>query len=200
MIVLFGVYLLSSQQSKTSVVGVLPFSGFESKYTDSVASIITRQYGFEVIVLETQELPKSCFINVKSPRYRADLLLKYLRKIKPDTIDVMLGLTHKDISITKKDKWGKVKKPASKYEDWGIFGLGYRPGDAAMVSIFRLVKPGLTNERLQKVVIHEIGHNLGLKHCTQNKNCVMDDAAESIRTIDAAGFNLCGHCQAIIGN
>lgn len=197
-IIAFGIFFRANQTPTVEVVGLLPFEGFKPAYTDSIASIIHKQYGFEVVILETKKLPNNCFVYVKSPRYRADKLLKYLLEIKPDSVDLILGLTHKDISTTKKDQWGKVKEPGSKYGDWGIFGLGYRPGDAAIVSVYRLSKPGLTIRRLQKVSVHEIGHNLGLKHCTQNKHCVMDDAAESIGTIDKGGFDLCEYCHALI--
>jgi len=196
LVLVWGVsYVFIQNSIQTKTVGIQPFENFPQESIDSVRQSISSLYKFQVVVLPQQNLPKDCFINVKSPRYRADKLLKYLKSNRPDSIDLMLGLTTKDISTTKKDKDGNVKKPKSKYEDWGIFGLGYRPGNAAMVSTFRLRKPGLTIERLQKVVTHEIGHNLGLKHCSQNKNCIMDDAAESIKTIDAAGRFLCDYCS-----
>ena len=125
-------------------------------------------------------------------------LLKYLKSIRPDSIDFMLGLTATDISTTKKDKLGRIKQPKSKYEDWGTFGLGYRPGSACVVSSYRLSKPNKTIERLQKVVVHELGHNLGLKHCTSKLNCVMDDAAETIRTVDAGHITLCDKCKNVL--
>lgn len=197
-----SVVLLISQTTAgmpSKTIGIQPFDGMPLEQLDSVKAVIHHRYGFDVIILPSKPLPKNCFINVKSPRYRADKLLKYLKEIKPDTIDYMLGLTNKDISTTKKDKAGRVKKPASTYQDWGIFGLGYCPGQAAIVSTFRLSKPGKTIERLKKVVIHEIGHNLGLKHCSQHEQCVMDDAAESIKTVDSGGYFLCDSCKKKIG-
>jgi archaemetzincin len=191
---------VNNNPKKPITVGVLPFENFPSAYTDSVCCVIEERYNFTVVKLDAHTLPEECFINVKSPRYRADKLLKYLLKVKPDTIDIILGLTNKDISTTKKDALGRVKKPASKYQDWGIFGLGYRPGDACIVSTYRLSKPGLTIDRLRKIVTHEIGHNLGLKHCKEDKHCVMDDAAESIKTIDSGGIELCERCTGLIGN
>jgi archaemetzincin len=48
------------------------------------------------------------------------------------------------------------------------------------------------------VAIHEIGHNLGLKHCSTPK-CVMQDAVETIKTVDVAGVELCNSCKKEIG-
>jgi len=200
-LLLVGVAWLWRYQSNTSTVksvGIQPFGSFPQQHIDSVRSAIQKQYGFNVYVLPQKPLPQHCFVQLKSPRYRADKLLKYLKNIRPDTIHYMLGLTKKDISTTKRDKNGRVKKPKSKYEDWGIFGLGYRPGQASIVSSFRLNKPGKTIERLQKVCVHELGHNLGLEHCTSKLNCVMDDAAETIRTVDAGHITLCVRCKEIL--
>lgn len=43
-------------------------------------------------------------------------------------------------------------------------------------------------ERIKKICIHELGHNLGLKHCEFHEKCVMRDAAETIKTIDYVFF------------
>src|SRR5688500_12299878 len=59
-----------------------------------------------VIVLKTIPAPEEAFVNIKSPRYRADKLLKILRAAKPDSVDYVMGLTAYDISTTKHDKWG----------------------------------------------------------------------------------------------
>ncbi|MFT5779607.1 MAG: archaemetzincin [Crocinitomicaceae bacterium] len=177
-------------------LAIQPFGAMEGDLLDTVLSSIKASYGFEVTLLPVIELPESAFINVKSPRYRADTLLSYLKRIKQESFDYILGLTAKDISSTKLDVDGNVKLPKSRYEDWGIFGLGYRPGLVCVISTFRLKNPNrnLFIERLIKVCLHEIGHNLGLPHCTIGERCVMRDAAETIRTVDNVDAALCEHC------
>jgi archaemetzincin len=114
-----------------------------------------------------------------------------------DSIDFVMGITAADISTTKRDRFGSIKEPKEKYTDWGVFGLGYRPGSCTMVSIFRLKNPDkkLFLSRLKKVCVHELGHNLGLHHCTSSDNCVMKDAAETIKTIDKVELSLCESCK-----
>jgi len=194
----FATWIMLKSARTNKTVGIQPLGSFPQVQIDSIQSAIQTQYGYQVVVLPKRELPENCFVQIKSPRYRADKLLKYLKSIRPDSIDFMLGLTATDISTTKKDKLGRIKQPKSKYEDWGIFGLGYRPGSACVVSSYRLSKPNKTIERLQKVVVHELGHNLGLKHCTSKLNCVMDDAAETIRTVDAGHITLCDKCKNVL--
>ena len=137
-------------------------------------------------------------MNIKSPRYRADKLIQWLKHHKPDSVNHVLGLISKDISTTKKDKFGRVKEPKTRYEDWGIFGLGYRPGGSCIVSSYRLKRNTSKmqyEERIKKVSVHEIGHNLGLKHCKSGAPCVMEDAAETIKTIDRVPLKLCKSCM-----
>ena len=118
-----------------------------------------------------------------------------MRNEKPDSIHHILGLTTKDISTTKKDALGNTRKPEKKYKDWGVFGLGYCPGGSCIVSTYRFKNNTLKFvDRFKKICVHEIGHNLGLKHCP-NESCVMRDAAESIKTIDLVELNLCDACR-----
>ncbi len=183
----------------STTVAIQPFEFTDTEIMDSIAFHLTNNYGFRVIILPSVDLPQKAFVQVKSPRYRADILLKHLQEIIPDSVDYILGLTSKDISTTKRDDLGRIKKPESKYKDWGIFGLGYRPGNACVVSSFRLTSNRTkTINRLIKVCNHEIGHNLGLKHCTEGKNCVMDDANETIKTVDNGSSTLCDACYSKI--
>lgn len=187
----------NSSDSTYKTVLLQPYKGVSSALVDSIKTSIETTYGFRVSVADEIALPSTAFVNSKSPRYRADSLLKYQLTIKSDSIDFILGLTNKDISTTKKDKNGNILQPESKYADWGIFGLGYRPGKSCIVSTFRLGTSDkkLKLTRLKKVCNHELGHNLGLPHCTASDSCVMRDAAESIKTIDNVLPTLCNSCK-----
>lgn len=121
-----------------------------------------------------------------APRYRADILLDELTGHTPGTYRIVVGLTAKDISVTK-----------DQHEDWGIFGLGQLDGRTCVVSTFRLGARGADEtkscERLRKVAIHEAGHMMGLPHCP-HEGCVMRDAEASVATVDAETGIFCESC------
>lgn len=195
-IVLISTALLacSTQENKNTTVAIQPLNSFPTNLQDTVKQAVKKFYGFDVVIFKDINIPKEFYISIKSPRYRADSIIHYLRANKPDSIDFVVGLTKTDISTTKKDKNGNVKKPKHKYYDWGIFGLGYRPGSSCVISTYRLKSnKNKFVQRLKKVTMHELGHNLGLPHCP-NKSCFMQDAAETIKTIDRVELNLCQNC------
>jgi archaemetzincin len=187
--------LLLSCSSKPNYIGIQPYGKVDKEIIDSVSGILKRTYKLKVLILEEQKLPKNAFVNIKSPRYRADSLLTDLVKNRPDSIDYIIGITSKDISTTKRDSKGNIKQPEAKYLDWGIFGLGYKPGVSCVISTYRLnnARSELYTSRVQKIAVHEIGHNMGLDHCETEK-CVMQDAVETITTVDTEGFELCEIC------
>lgn len=195
-IILFPLLVLTACNKGKLNIALQPFEGMSEVEVSIVQKSLAENYSANVYILPSIPLPDNAFIQVKSPRYRADTLLRYLRRIKPDTIDYILGLTNKDISTTKKDKSGEVKQPTSKYQDWGVFGLGFRPGTSCVVSTYRLSKrrPDKRSQ-LIKVSNHEIGHNLGLPHCTDTENCVMRDAAETIKNLSLIEETLCKQCK-----
>lgn len=87
-----------------------------------------------------------------------------------------------------------------------IFGESQLNGNYSIVSTFRLneelyiSKPNyqLLLERTYKEIIHELGHNKGLKHC-HNYNCVMHSAT-TVEDIDARPAAYCEACQKILTN
>jgi len=177
------------------VVGIQPFGTFDLNLVDTVCQSLKKSYDFNFVILKSKPLPVNAFVNIKSPRYRADSLLIYLKENMADSLSYIIGLTSKDISTTKTDNNGTIKEPRSKYLDWGVCGLGYRPGPSCIVSTYRLKSNSeLFLSRLKKVCTHEIGHNLDLRHCPTIR-CVMADAAESVTTIDRIDNKLCDQCQ-----
>ena len=199
-ILLLALFILGCSENRKKVVLIQPYGDIDQELVLEVQKSIEETYGFDVYIADAIDLPRSAFINVKSPRYRADSILSIQKLNKPDSIDFVIGLTNRDISTTKRDASGKVLQPASRYADWGVFGLGLSPGCSALISTFRL---GTGNEkrlvkRLRNVCNHELGHNLGLPHCTNSAFCVMIDAAESIKTVGNAPDTLCEKCKAKI--
>jgi len=182
---------------KQNYIGIQPYEHIEQSTLDSIALALRRNYQANIVILKPRALPKWAFVNIKSPRYRADSLLIDLKENKPDSIKFIIGITSKDISTTKRNADGNIKKPRESYQDWGVFGLGYRPGPSCVVSTFRINQANhkTFTDRLQKISVHEIGHNLGLKHCPTPK-CVMQDAAETIKTIDQVDMTLCELCSS----
>lgn len=195
-----AIYILSCNQPQPKklavTIGIQPLGKFDESLIDSLSKTITKVYGFQCTVFPVKPMPKEAFINTKVPRYRADWLIHYLNETIPDSVYYLIGLTEFDISTTKKDGFGRTKKPISNYTDWGVFGLGYCPGPTCIVSTKRLKTDNrlIFLERFRKICIHELGHNLGLEHCTTEK-CVMQDAAETIKTIDNVNLEICEKCK-----
>ena len=178
-----------------TIVAIQPFGEFSSKEAKIIQEEIAEFYHLEVTLLKPVELPKNAYINMKSSRYRADTLIRFLRKNMDSNYNFVIGLTDKDISTTKYSNKStkKIKEPNYKYADWGIFGLGFMPGESCIVSTFRLKEKNFRS-RFIKICCHELGHNFGLQHCS-DKTCIMQDDAETIKTIDNVQLNLCNSCK-----
>ena len=188
-------------QQGSFTIAVQPLGKVDKHIVDDIISGLQSTYGADILQLPQKPMYQEAFVNIKSPRYRADSLLKFLKRDMPAKADYILGITSRDISTTKYELFPLViKKPASKYRDWGVFGLGSCPGKSCMVSTFRVKTEDrqLGSERMQKIAIHEVGHNLGLKHCS-DKSCVMTDAVESVATVDNALKKLCNKCTNQLG-
>lgn len=128
-------------------------------------------------------MPENAYYKERN-RYKADSIIKFLNS-KTKNGYVIIGMTSKDISTTK----GKVK-------DYGIMGLGYRPGKACVASKYRLSKKN-GDEQFFKIAIHELGHTQGLKHCPEKK-CFMRSAEGGNPTDEETDF--CHTCKTFLIN
>lgn len=173
-------------------IALQPFGNLDEAYLTLAQQEVALFYGAEVRVLPPIPLPDSAYYTPRQ-RYRAPILLRHLLQHRPKNVDFIAGLTSKDISTTK-----------GEYKDWGILGLGYCPGHSCVVSTYRLGRSARNTAhratRFSKVLLHELGHNLGLKHCTHAEDCLMRDACGSIKTIDNESKHLCTVCQKQIAH
>jgi archaemetzincin len=177
-------------------IGIQPIAFDDSGRLEFIQHSIGEFFHCPVCILRPIEMPAAFINRTKGERYSAESVLHWLSQQKSDSTAILLGLTEKDIFIADKDARGKIKEPASKYAVWGILGLGYQPGVASVVSDARFRNTDQTkyNHRLRAIVIHEVGHNIGLPHC-QTIHCIMNDANEHISTIDAGEDDLCQSCR-----
>ncbi len=180
------------------IIGIQPLGNISVAELDSIESSIKKMYEFETVMLNRRELPDRAYTTIRVPRYRADSLVFWLPTVKPDSVDIIVGLTNQDISITKyKEGTLEIKEPEWQYKDFGIFGLGSVGGSSCVISSNRLHK-GVSDKqfyiRLTRITCHEVGHVLGLRHCPE-ANCLMNDANESIKTIDNSTGVLCLKCK-----
>jgi archaemetzincin len=180
-------------------IAIQPIGSVNEHQLDFIRQQVDSFFHTPVLILPDQPMPLSFQNRSKGERYCADSLLVWLSHRKPDSVSIVLGFTSKDIYTANKDHYGHIKAPAAKYAVWGIFGLGYTPGAACIVSDYRFKRkaPELYPHRLRTIVIHEIGHNLGLRHCP-NPHCIMNDANETIASVDSSGNTYCDSCTRII--
>ena len=159
---------------------IQPFEDVKPKQLTEISENIRKIYP-KIKILKPIKFPQNTYYEPRN-RYRADSIIKYLRT-KTHNNCVTLALTNKDISVTK----GKVA-------DFGVMGLGYRPGNACVASSFRLNTKN-KNEQFYKIAIHELGHTQGLKHCP-DKTCFMRDAEGENPTNEEKDF--CQNCKKVL--
>ena len=124
-------------------------------------------------------------------QYRSDIILSHIHIYaeKAKMFNRVLGIANVDIFV-----------PELNF----VFGEAECPGKAALVSLFRL-KPEfygktqnveLLAERATKEAVHELGHTMGLAHCS-NPFCVMY-FSNSIFETDRKQSLFCNKCQTKI--
>ena len=164
------------------VIYIQPLGKVSPEYIEVVKKSVKSFYGYDCVVNKKKEVTTDILSKV-TKRVEANKLLSKYKSSQNTMI-----LTEKDICHFK-DKL----RP-----DYGIFGLGLKPGKTCVISTFRLkrgVSKQKTFERLEKVALHEIGHNLGLKHCIYNKECMMNAARGTIKQVDNEKVWFCEKCM-----
>ena len=115
-----------------------------------------------VSIGEPMEIPISCLYKPRN-RYWAGKILGVLHAEHGGNDEIVtIGLTNRDISTSIHGQY-----------NYGIMGLSLRPGDACVVSTYRLKR----KDDLWKVMMHEFLHSRGLPHCKKDDvKCLMQDA------------------------
>jgi archaemetzincin len=158
---------------------------FNDEFTlERIKDSVEKVYNVTVSIQPNTSLPDTLFYKPRN-RYRAEKIIHWLQMQMPDSARTIVGITSMDVSTTK----GEIY-------DYGVMGLGYRPGRACVVSTFRPSKTAINKQHLQqrllKLVIHEMGHNFGLPHCN-NEECFMVDAEGQMK-LDKERY-LCTNCK-----
>ena len=146
-------------------IDLQPLGDFTQKEANQLKENLEKHlvpiYLSEIEVLPQKDIPESYLYKPRN-RYWAGKILGFLKQQNQGSDFVTIGLTHRDISTS-----------IHGHYNYGIMGLSFRPGDACVVSTFRLKR----KDDLWKVTTHEFLHSRGLPHCKKNDpKCLMQDA------------------------
>ena len=163
-------------------VALLPLGNADTAFVRQLGARLEQQLQIRAILLQAQPLPASAWYSPRS-RYIADSLLVYLAS-RHRGKGKIVGITTQDIATRK-----------APHANWGVMGLGYCPGEACVISSYRVGGRNLSREkwldRMVVLALHELGHTWSLPHC-HSPHCIMRDA-EGKMNLDN-GNTYCGSC------
>jgi archaemetzincin len=171
---------VASKTAFTKKIMLLPLGKINNATVKNIFDSLQQIFP-DVVLMKKELMPAFAYTGAPRHRYRADTLIHWMKRRAKEN-EVYLGITSFDISSTKKDT-----------SDYGIMGLGYRPGNACVASDFRVK----VKSNFFKIAIHELGHTAGLKHCPE-KTCFMRDAESHDPTGEEKEF--CKLCKNYLIN
>jgi len=162
---------------------VVPLDENSRGHADWLGQILSKKMNFRLQSGIISRLPEEAH-NSKSNQYYAVPILSKLELLKGSEDEIILAVTEEDLYI-----------PSQNF----VFGQANSVGRTAIVSFLRL-RPeyyglpeddNLTKDRLFTVALHQIGHLLGLKNCTDE--CVMM-AVYTVNELDKRPDGFCYNC------
>lgn len=166
-------------------ITLITFGYFEKDFLEKIADAVRQEY-FVPVVIRDGHLDISEYFDPGRKQYDGNKLLAAVEHlVSPDSVKV-IGLFSVDLYI-----------PILTF----IFGQAFLNGTTGIASIYRLMNERygikgdeeLLQARIQKEVIHELGHTFGLIHC-HVPTCVMRSSTY-VEDIDQKEHHLCHQCR-----
>jgi archaemetzincin len=167
-------------------IGILRVGQVESCIINRIQENLISPKTTCALISEIMPIPSEALNNARK-QYRSDVILSRVHSYaeKDKALDRILGIVNIDIFV-----------PELSF----VFGEAECPGKAALISLWRL-RPEfygrapnieLFLERITKEAVHELGHSLSLRHCS-NPFCVMH-FSNSIFETDRKQSLFCNKC------
>jgi archaemetzincin len=169
-------------------IGILRIGQVDSNIAERLQENLAAVFPDTTVTLITKPLPvpKEAF-NETRQQHRSNIILRKIHAYaeKKKTLDRVLGIVNVDIYAQELNF---------------VFGEAEYPGKAALISLWRLrpefygkaPNTELPVERSAKEAVHEIGHTLGLQHCS-NPFCAMYFSNSTFET-DRKQSLFCSKC------
>ncbi len=186
--------LLTINSVKHQIIALQPLDDFDEQHLSALQEILSDYFQKQVIILSSVSVPVS-FLNREINQYSADSLIIMLSTLKNDSIIEVIGITHHKLYTMKYND-----SIEEYYYDEGIFGCGFEPGNACVVSDhkFKTTNEKLYNRRMKNTILHEVGHNMGLSHC--NAECVMSTRYGYFSVLNSNDGDYCIDCRKKLGD
>ena len=179
----------TSQQSKSvpqpiATIYIYRYDDFPEAKAEQLKNELQEVYPSVILVKTSILLPKECYYKPRD-RYKGTGLLDDLMKFRNG--GYALGLTRKiiydrnEISST-----------------FGVFGISYIGDSVSVISSLRpkTLKP-LSDDEIQELMLHELGHAFGLPHC-KDERCMMVDAEHGNKFAQTQSF--CNNCKKYLNS
>ena len=168
----------------SSCVIICPVGSVDEDIIEHIAKCISIRCGLTCRISKKIENPRYAYNDTRC-QYNSKLILKRLLQQNLRGTLRLIGVTPVDLYV-----------PILKY----VFGLAQIEGKCSIISLHRLYprfydqpsNPDLLLARVEKTVLHELGHTFGITHC-RDRRCVMYSSVR-IEDTDAQQPDFCPTC------
>jgi archaemetzincin len=180
-----------------SSIYIVPIGDVDVNYLNALVPKLETRFTTDVHLALDKKMPvpENAFDYDRQQYVAMYILGDIYKKLKFPPNSKVLGVTDVDIA-TPTDTFSPGTDPAF------VFGLSFDKGNMALISIRRMDpryyvggKPNieLTNQRIQKEAIHELGHLVGLSNVS-DPGCVMF-LPKNLKELDRKTDNFCMECK-----
>lgn len=171
----------SAGQASSPEICLYRYDDFPVQKANMLADVLRKVYPAVTLQAAALALPKEHY-NKERNRYRGTGLLEDLRRHRNG--NVLLGLTDEVIFMSNELSL-----------TYGIFGLSFTGSGLAIISSTRPSGKAQSEDHLVKLMMHEMGHAFGLKHCS-DQHCFMVDAEHGDKFSQTPAF--CKSCKSFL--